>query len=168
MENNLKSKGWLQKKILSNIWKMHHFLGQFPILIMMMATHFAKLQAIASSAIAVGLKSIWKPSCGVKSIRSIRSVRSLSVWEAGRWLVPVNEYWSVSRWGNKERDIFMEGSHLFTGASYPLTIVQRNMFWSTQMLDLHMFTMLSRALFMLFSSVHLLSESRWSQHKRAC
>ena len=33
---------------------MHHFLRQFPILIMMMATHFAKLQAIASSAIAVG------------------------------------------------------------------------------------------------------------------
>ena len=124
-------------KILSNIWKMHHFLRHFPILIMMMATHFAKLHAIASSAIAVGLKSIWKPSCSVRSIKSIRSVRSLPIWEAGRWLVPVNEYWSVSWWGNKERDIFMEGSHLLTGDSYPLTIVQRNMFWSTQLLDLH-------------------------------
>ena len=112
------------KKIISNIWKMHHFLRQFPILIMMMATHFAKLQAIASSAIDVGLKSIWKPSCSHRSNRSIRSVKSVrsnrspSVWEAGRWLVLVNEYWSVSWWGNKEGDIFMEGSHLLTGESY--------------------------------------------------
>ena len=154
-------------KILSNIWKMHHFLRQFPISIMMMATHFAKLQAIASSAIAVGFKSIWKPSCSVRSIRnikSIRSVRSLSVWEAGWWLVLVNEYWSVSPWGNKERDIFMEGSHLLTGESY--YCAKEHVLINTVVGPTFMCSMLSRALFTLFSSVHLLSESKWSQHKR--